>query len=75
MPHEEWIEIPLPLIVDPAVFEAARTQLEENRKRKRERIPGNIVQVLVENATFATAVWPAISNATPRLSLRLLVSP
>src|SRR4029079_5643749 len=36
-PREEWIEIPVPSIVDPAVFEATRVQLEESRKRKRER--------------------------------------
>jgi site-specific DNA recombinase len=40
MPREEWIEIPVPSIVDPAVFEATRVQLEENRKRKRERARG-----------------------------------
>ena len=40
MPREEWIEIPVPPIVDPAVFEATRVQLEENRKRKRERSRG-----------------------------------
>src|SRR6266581_3502978 len=32
MPREEWIEIPVPPIVDPAVFEAVRAQLEENRR-------------------------------------------
>lgn len=41
MPREEWIEIPVPAIVDPAVFEAAKTQLEENRQRKRERGRGH----------------------------------
>ena len=35
VPREEWIEIPVPPIVDPAVFEAVRAQLEENRRRKR----------------------------------------
>jgi site-specific DNA recombinase len=40
MPREEWIEIPVPPIVDPAVFEAVRVQLEENRRRKRERERG-----------------------------------
>ena len=40
VPPEEWIEIPVPRLVDPAVFEAARAQLEENRKRKRDRKPG-----------------------------------
>jgi site-specific DNA recombinase len=32
----EWIEIAVPALVDPALFEAAQVQLEENRKRKRE---------------------------------------
>jgi len=40
MPREEWIEIPVPPIVDPAMFEAVRAQLEENRRRKRERERG-----------------------------------
>ena len=40
IPREEWIEIPVPQIVDPAVFEAVRAQLEENRKTKRARERG-----------------------------------
>jgi site-specific DNA recombinase len=40
MPREEWIEIPVPSIVDPGVFEAAQAQIEENRRRKRERKRG-----------------------------------
>ena len=40
MPREEWIEITVPPIVDPAVFEAVKAQLEENRRRKRERKRG-----------------------------------
>jgi site-specific DNA recombinase len=40
VPSEEWIEIPVPPLVNPTVFEAARVQLEENRKRKRDRTPG-----------------------------------
>jgi site-specific DNA recombinase len=35
-PHEEWIEVAVPALVDPALFEAAQAQLDENRKRKRE---------------------------------------
>jgi len=38
--REEWIEIPVPALVDPDVFEAARAQLDENRKRKRESLRG-----------------------------------
>ena len=41
VPPEEWIEIPVPPLVDPAVFEAVHAQLEENRKRKRQRMPGS----------------------------------
>ena len=40
MPREEWIEIPVPPLVDEAVFEAARAQLDENRRRKRDRQHG-----------------------------------
>src|SRR5882672_3244565 len=38
--REERIEIAVPTLVDPAVFEAAQKQLAENRKRKRERRQG-----------------------------------
>ncbi len=48
-PREEWIEIPVPALIDEALFEAAQIQLEENRKRKREgrRRPGWLLQGLV----------------------------
>ena len=36
----EWIEVAVPALVDPAAFEAARAQLDENRKRKRESRQG-----------------------------------
>jgi site-specific DNA recombinase len=39
VPREEWIEIPVPSLVHPAMFEAARGQLDENRSRKRDREP------------------------------------
>jgi site-specific DNA recombinase len=34
-PREEWITIPVPALVDPALFEAVQEQLEENRRRAR----------------------------------------
>ena len=40
VPREEWIEVPVPALVDPAVFEAAQTQLAENRQRKRDSLRG-----------------------------------
>ena len=36
VPREEWIEVPVPPLVDPAVFEAVQAQLGENRRRKRD---------------------------------------
>jgi site-specific DNA recombinase len=39
-PRDEWIEIPVPALIDNAIFEAARSQLDENRSRKRDRKPG-----------------------------------
>jgi site-specific DNA recombinase len=40
VPRAEWIEVPVPALVDPALFEAAQTQLEENRRRKRDQWRG-----------------------------------
>jgi site-specific DNA recombinase len=41
VPREDWIEIAVPPIVDPTIFDAAREQLDENRRRKRDRKPGS----------------------------------
>jgi site-specific DNA recombinase len=40
VPQEEWIEVPVPALVDAAVFEAAQAQLAENRQRKRDSLRG-----------------------------------
>jgi site-specific DNA recombinase len=40
VPREEWIEVPVPALIDPALFEAAQAQLSENRRRKRESDKG-----------------------------------
>jgi site-specific DNA recombinase len=34
-PKEEWISIPVPALVDPALYDAVQEQLEENRRRAR----------------------------------------
>ncbi len=34
-PQDEWITIPVPALVDPALFDAVQEQLEENRRRAR----------------------------------------
>ncbi len=36
VPSEDWVAVPVPALVDPAVAKAARAQLEENRRRKAE---------------------------------------
>ncbi|HYF85765.1 recombinase family protein [Azospirillum sp.] len=40
VPKEDWIEVPVPALVDPFVFEAVQTQLSENRRHKRESCKG-----------------------------------
>ena len=42
VPREEWIEIPVPPLVEPTTFEAVRDQLKENRRRKRDREPSQL---------------------------------
>jgi len=39
-PAEEWISIPVPRLVDPALFDAVREQLAENRRRSRQSARG-----------------------------------
>jgi len=39
-PAEEWITIPTPALVEPALFAAVQEQLGENRRRRRERAHG-----------------------------------
>ncbi len=39
-PVSDWIRVPVPPIVDPAVFDAAQEQLRENGRRSRERAHG-----------------------------------
>jgi site-specific DNA recombinase len=47
--RDEWITVPVPALVDSALFAAAQDQLEENRRRRREgrRRPGWLLQGLV----------------------------
>ncbi len=40
VPREDWIEVPVPALVDEAVFEAVQGQLVENRQRKRDGLRG-----------------------------------
>src|SRR4051794_17979577 len=44
-PPERWITIPVPAIIDEGLFESAREQLAENRRRARQR-PGGVRYLL-----------------------------
>ena len=67
VPSEDWVAVPVPALVDPAVAEAARAQLEENRRRKREqsRGPGWLLQGLVVCRRCGYAYY---GKATPGLA-------
>src|SRR5918998_6300959 len=69
VPSEDWVAVPVPAIVDPAVAEAARAQLEENRRRKREqtRGPGWLLQGL---AVCRRCGYAYYGKATPGLAER-----
>ena len=47
--RDAWIAVPVPALIEPALFQAAQVQLEENRRHKREgrRRPGWLLQGLV----------------------------
>jgi site-specific DNA recombinase len=59
VPAEEQIPIPVPAIVEPALFDAVQEQLAENRRRQRERRPGAryLLQGLVVCGTCGHAFY------------------
>lgn len=68
---EEWIRIPVPGIVTPALFDAAQEQLQENRARQRQRKEGarNLLQGLIgcslcRHALYARTTWDSGSRGT-----------
>ena len=66
--REEWIEVAVPALVDPAVFEAARAQLTENQKRRRERRHGP--RWLLQGLTVCRCCGYAYYGKTSPLSPR-----
>lgn len=74
VPRPEWVPVPVPALVDPAMAEAARMQLEENRRRKREqcRGPGWLLQGLVVCRRCGYAYY---GKSTPGLAERHRPSP
>jgi site-specific DNA recombinase len=69
VPRAQWVAVSVPALVDPAVAEAARAQLEENRRRTREqsRGPGWLLQGLVVCRRCGYAYY---GKATPGLAER-----
>ena len=65
--REEWIEIAVPGLVEPALFEAAQAQLDENRKRKREsqRGPRWLLQGLTVCRGCGYAFYAKMSALSP----------
>ena len=66
VPREEWISIPVPAIVDAAMFETVQGQLDENRKRKRDgrRRPGWLLQGLVVCTQCGYAFYGKMARGT-----------
>jgi site-specific DNA recombinase len=69
VPPAEWVAVPVPALVDPAIAAAAKAQLAENRRRKREqcRGPGWLLQGLVVCRRCGYAYY---GKATPGLAER-----
>ncbi len=71
MPEEDWIRIPVPGIVTPALWESAQEQLSENRARARQRSEGakHLLQGLIgcsfcNHALYARSTWDTGSRGT-----------
>ena len=66
VPREEWISIPVPAIVDAAMFETVQGQLDENRRRKRDgrRRPGWLLQGLMVCKQCGYAFYGKMARGT-----------
>jgi len=78
VPQVEWIDVPVPALVDEALFEAVQAQLQENRARARQRTRGAryLLQGLLICAQCQYAYYgKAVSNKAAKrqaTQLRLL---
>ncbi|MGO8947784.1 MAG: recombinase family protein [Ktedonobacterales bacterium] len=63
-PAEEWITIPTPALVEPALFAAVQEQLEENRRRCRERKRGAqfLLQGLLVCEACGYTLWARVTR-------------
>jgi site-specific DNA recombinase len=68
-PREDWIEIPVPAIIDEPVFARAQELLQENKARAQRR---TIVPSLVQGLVSCRACGYALSRTSTRSSARLI---
>ncbi len=73
VPEAEWISVPVPRLVDPALFDAVREQLAENHLRNRQRVRGarHLLQGLMVCAScgyayYGKAITPGVARGRPR---------
>ena len=66
-PRQDWIDIAVPALIDPALFDAAHAQLAENRRRKREqqRPPRRLLQGLTVCSCCGFAYYGKMSPLSP----------
>src|SRR5882672_8748169 len=68
-PREEWIEIPVPALIDEPVFARAQELLQENKVRARRR---TIAPSLVQGLVSCRRCGYALARASTRSSARLI---
>src|SRR5262249_43762427 len=68
-PREDWIEIPVPALIDEPVFARAQELLQENKARARRR---TIAPGLVQGLVSCRGWCYALSRASTRSSARLI---
>lgn len=73
VPAEDWIKIPVPGLVTPALFEVVQEQLEQNRTRQRERrrgaaylLQGLLACKLCGHAFYGKPISPSGRKGNPR---------
>ena len=69
MPSEQWTSIPVPALVEVALFDQVQDQLEENRRRARQRKRGAryLLQGLITCAQCGYAYYgKAVSNKSAK---------
>lgn len=68
-PREEWIEIPVPALIDEPIFARAQELLQENKMRARRR---TIAPSLVQGLVSCRQCGYALSRTSTRSSARLI---